>query len=92
MLTVNQTFEILLKWVETRDWEEALYSVIPKRKFHNKSGDQPGDPQVVVDTAEVEAEGCEDSREPEITDDHKASDDAISSTSTPVDEHLKQTQ
>ncbi|KAI0650828.1 guanine-1-methyltransferase-domain-containing protein [Trametes meyenii] len=34
VLTVNQTFEILLKWVETRDWEQALYSVIPKRKFN----------------------------------------------------------
>ncbi|RDB20091.1 tRNA (guanine(9)-N1)-methyltransferase [Hypsizygus marmoreus] len=33
VLTVNQVFEILLKWVETRSWEEALYSVIPKRKF-----------------------------------------------------------
>ncbi|TFK25920.1 hypothetical protein FA15DRAFT_549526, partial [Coprinopsis marcescibilis] len=33
VLTVNQCFEILLKWVETKDWEESLYSVIPKRKF-----------------------------------------------------------
>lgn len=33
VLTVNQVFEILLKWVETRNWEEALYTVIPKRKF-----------------------------------------------------------
>jgi len=30
---VNQVFEILINWVETRDWEEAFYSVIPKRKF-----------------------------------------------------------
>lgn len=30
---MNQVFEILVKWVETRDWEKALYSVIPKRKF-----------------------------------------------------------
>ncbi|KAI0758110.1 guanine-1-methyltransferase-domain-containing protein, partial [Fomes fomentarius] len=34
VLTVNQTFEILLKWIETRDWEEALYGVMPKRKFN----------------------------------------------------------
>ncbi|KAF6762043.1 guanine-1-methyltransferase-domain-containing protein [Ephemerocybe angulata] len=33
VLTVNQCFEILIKWVETRDWEESLYSVIPQRKF-----------------------------------------------------------
>ncbi|KAF8165668.1 guanine-1-methyltransferase-domain-containing protein [Crassisporium funariophilum] len=35
VLTVNQVFEILVKWVETKDWEESLYSVIPKRKFHH---------------------------------------------------------
>ena len=34
VLTVNQTFEILLKWVETHDWEQALYAVMPKRKFN----------------------------------------------------------
>ena len=36
VLTVNQTFEILLKWVETRSWEQALYAVMPKRKFNNE--------------------------------------------------------
>ncbi|KAI0638590.1 guanine-1-methyltransferase-domain-containing protein [Trametes polyzona] len=41
VLTVNQTFEILLKWVETRDWEQALYSVMPKRKF-NANGRRRG--------------------------------------------------
>jgi len=33
VLTVNQTVDILLRWVETRDWEQALWAVIPKRKF-----------------------------------------------------------
>lgn len=33
VLTVNQVFEILVHWTESRSWEEALYSVVPKRKF-----------------------------------------------------------
>ncbi|KAJ4479130.1 guanine-1-methyltransferase-domain-containing protein, partial [Lentinula aciculospora] len=33
VLTVNQVFEIMLNWVETRNWEEAFNSIIPKRKF-----------------------------------------------------------
>jgi len=34
VLTVNQVFEILIKWVETRDWEVALNHVMPERKFY----------------------------------------------------------
>lgn len=30
---MNQTVDILLRWVETRDWEQALWTVIPRRKF-----------------------------------------------------------
>ncbi|KAK0444443.1 guanine-1-methyltransferase-domain-containing protein, partial [Armillaria borealis] len=44
VLTVNQVFEIMLKWVETRDWETSLYAVIPKRKFLSggKNGEKEG--------------------------------------------------
>ena len=42
MLTVNQVFEILVQWVETRDWEQALYAVIPKRKFQNGCAQEAG--------------------------------------------------
>jgi len=43
VLTVNQVFEILVRWVETRDWEEALYAVIPKRKFVGGANDGDDD-------------------------------------------------
>jgi tRNA (guanine9-N1)-methyltransferase len=33
VLTVNQVLDILLNWVEHRDWKKALFDVIPQRKF-----------------------------------------------------------
>ncbi|THH31923.1 hypothetical protein EUX98_g2293 [Antrodiella citrinella] len=62
VLTVNQTFEILLKWVETRDWEQALQAVVPKRKFEDKGGghDAEGESKVVFGAAEVEEGRRED--------------------------------
>lgn len=50
MLTVNQVFEILIKWVETKDWERSLYSVIPKRKFQQEG---KGNLEANIDAATV---------------------------------------
>ena len=33
VLTVNQVLDILLNWVEHRDWKKALFDIIPQRKF-----------------------------------------------------------
>lgn len=48
VLTVNQAFEILVHWVESKDWEKAFYAVIPKRKFN-----QPDDDREDEETVEV---------------------------------------
>ena len=58
-MTVNQVFEILVKWAETKDWEAALYSVIPKRKFHQggkESLDGARDGVTIVAEAEESAD------------------------------------
>lgn len=38
VLTVNQCYDILLNWVQHRDWEKAFYAAIPARKFKNPDG------------------------------------------------------
>jgi tRNA (guanine9-N1)-methyltransferase len=42
-----------VKWVETKDWEESLYSVMPKRKFH-QSG--KGSHDASIDLVAVEGD------------------------------------
>jgi tRNA (guanine9-N1)-methyltransferase len=55
VLTVNQVVEILLHWNQSRDWKEALYSVMPKRKFKRPEDNQKGKAtEVVVEEAEQE--------------------------------------
>lgn len=53
VLTVNQVFEILVKYVESKDWEQALYSVIPKRKFQQDGNEAPVQ---VVEVSAVEGD------------------------------------
>ncbi|KAM5542329.1 hypothetical protein V8D89_003788 [Ganoderma adspersum] len=64
VLTVNQTFEILLKWVETRNWEQALNFVMPKRKFNTEGRRRGGatrskDAESVLDDGVADGEGEE---------------------------------
>ncbi len=67
VLTVNQTFEILLKWVESRDWEKALFDVVPKRKYQENGKGKVQDGEtgaaekvVVVDEESLGDEGDDD--------------------------------
>jgi tRNA (guanine9-N1)-methyltransferase len=53
VLTVNQVFEILVHWVQTKDWYQALMSVMPKRKFQDNAEDK------VVENEEQAAEAIE---------------------------------
>lgn len=36
VLTVNQVVDIMLRWLETRDWAAAFDAAIPKRKFKQR--------------------------------------------------------
>ncbi|KZT06515.1 uncharacterized protein LAESUDRAFT_653560 [Laetiporus sulphureus 93-53] len=77
VLTVNQTFEILLKWVETRDWEQALWAVIPKRKFHEARKRGKGGTDKSGDASEGDDDGAEGEEEvKEITIDAHALEEA----------------
>ncbi|KAL0950160.1 hypothetical protein HGRIS_010154 [Hohenbuehelia grisea] len=67
VLTVNQVVEILARWVETRDWEQALHAVVPKRKFNatGKKGKGAAGADADEGDGDEDAEGEVDDTVPE---------------------------
>ncbi|KAJ7591474.1 guanine-1-methyltransferase-domain-containing protein [Mycena floridula] len=63
VLTINQVVEIMLCWVQTRDWEDAFKSIIPKRKFlvgGMKVGEEEEKHRIVFTEAEIFSEPMEE--------------------------------
>ena len=80
VLTVNQVLELLLSWLECRDWRQACERVVPKRKRGGEDGEErPGRKARRAAAAEArearEAAGLPPQPEPAESEDDGDDDD-----------------
>ncbi|KAI8641708.1 guanine-1-methyltransferase-domain-containing protein [Parasitella parasitica] len=60
VLTVNQVVEIMVKWLDCRDWEKAFMEVIPERKLKDSTLiNQQGDNSDDEDEDDEQQESCD---------------------------------
>lgn len=72
VLTVNQVMEILLKYLETRDWKDSFFQVIPQRKRCGADGDESG--RFVVEERSEESNSLECAKKSKTTSSVEAND------------------
>jgi len=75
VLTVNQVVEIVLNYLDTKDWHEALVKAIPKRKRGAEEDDDANeDTNKAEDNADKEADADEKATSSDDKADEKAAD------------------
>ena len=62
VLTVNQVLKIMLRWLETRDWEKAFMAIIPQRKLPEGQVDKDAASDAMRREGEDNASGHDDSK------------------------------
>ncbi|KAI5806215.1 guanine-1-methyltransferase-domain-containing protein [Geopyxis carbonaria] len=71
VLTTNQVVEIMLGWLETRDWETAFLKTIPQRKMPKARGAEEGEEGMKQEEGEEEVkvkEEEEDVKQEDVTE------------------------